>query len=190
MTGKVTDYSPLGRNLRFPRDLAEPTNLQLQEESPTLLPLLNTIEKLPVCIITLLQLLDLSVVQSQQLFCEILCKKNLKMWALCMCVQNRANAIIQLWFRSRVRFRLRPVLLLRRKENRSFRRELKLERMLNLTRHCSWRKCIIVVVVRKWSCYSKGPEKAVFQKMLVVNTINLQIPFPLPIQYWYFSLEY
>lgn len=48
------------------------THLQLQEESPAFLPLLNSVKKLSVSLVVLLQTLDLHIVLTQQLFSEVL----------------------------------------------------------------------------------------------------------------------
>lgn len=47
-------------------------HLQLQEVCPALLPLMNSIEELFVILVVLLQALELSVMQTQQLFSKIL----------------------------------------------------------------------------------------------------------------------
>lgn len=48
------------------------THLQVQEVCPALLPLMNSIEELFVILVVLLQALELSVMQTQQLFSKIL----------------------------------------------------------------------------------------------------------------------
>ena len=48
------------------------THLQLQEESPALLPLVDSVKKLFVKLVMLLQALDLGIVQTQQLLGIIL----------------------------------------------------------------------------------------------------------------------
>lgn len=48
------------------------THLQVQEVCPALLPLMNSIEELFVILVVLLQALQLSVMQTQQLFSKIL----------------------------------------------------------------------------------------------------------------------